>query len=76
MNTTTPTNTMTLRVEVDHGSTSAKGQPPGRVWLVKLRRGHRAVIIATGLPRPAAEHLAAQINQLLGPCVTSTGQPR
>ncbi|HET9600896.1 MAG TPA: hypothetical protein VFP08_04875 [Acidimicrobiales bacterium] len=68
-------NTPTLRVEVDHGSTSAKGQPPGRVWLVRLRRGHRMVIIATGLARPCAEHLAAQINQLLGPGDTSTGQP-
>jgi hypothetical protein len=40
-----------LHAEVDHGSTSAKGQLPGRVWLVRLRRDNHAVIIATR-PRP------------------------
>ncbi len=56
-----------LTVEVDHGSTSAKARSAGRVWLVRLRRGERATIIATGLGRPAAQHLAHQINQLLHP---------
>ncbi len=56
-----------LTVEVDHGSTSAKGRPAGRVWLVRLRRGERAIIIAAGLGRPSAEHLAHQITQLLHP---------
>jgi len=56
-----------LHAEADHGSTSAKGRPPGRSWLVRLRRDNRAVIIATGLARPSAEHLASTINQLLDP---------
>jgi len=64
-----------LRVETDHGSTSAKNRSGGRVWLVRLRRGHRAVIIATGLTRPAAEHLTHQINQLLHPPPHSAGHP-
>lgn len=56
-----------LTVEIDHGSTSAKGRPAGRIWLVRLRRGNRAVIIASGLGRPSADHLAHQITQLLHP---------
>ena len=56
-----------LTVEIDHGSTSAKQRPAGRVWLVRLRRGNRSVIIASGLGRPSADHLAHQINQLLHP---------
>ena len=53
-------------VEVDHGSTSAKGRPAGRVWMVRLRRGERSVIVAIGLGRPSADHLANQISDLLG----------
>jgi len=52
-------------VEVDHGSTSAKGRPAGRVWMVRLRRGQRSVIVAIGLGRPSADHLASQITELL-----------
>ncbi len=62
-----------LTVEVDHGSTSAKQRPAGRVWLVRLRRGDRAVIIATGLGRPSADHLAYQITQLLHPAALVKG---
>ncbi len=54
-------------VEVDHGSTSAKGRPTGRVWMVRLRRGQRSVIVAIGLGRPSADHLASQITELLEP---------
>jgi hypothetical protein len=61
-----------LHAQTDHGSTSAKGRPSGRAWLIRLRRGHRAVIIATGLTQPAAEHLTHQINQLLHPPPDST----
>lgn len=56
-----------LRVEVDHGSTSAKERRPGQVWLVRLHRGNRAVIITTGLARPCADHLASKINTFLHP---------
>jgi hypothetical protein len=38
--------------------------------MVRLRRGRRSVIVATGLRRAAAERLAGQIADLLG-----TGQP-
>jgi hypothetical protein len=62
-----------LTVEVDHGSTSAKNRPTGRVWLVRLRRGDRAVIVAAGLGRPSADHLAHQINQLLHPTPLAKG---
>ena len=56
-----------LHAEVDHGSTSARGRPPDRAWLVRLRRDNRAVIIATGLARSSADHLASKINTLLRP---------
>ena len=64
-----------LNVEIDHGSTSAKQRPAGRVWLVRLRRGDRTVIIATGLGRPSADHLAHQITQLLNPTPLAKGGP-
>ena len=64
-----------LTVEVDHGSTSAKQRPAGRVWLVRLRRGDRAVIIAAGLGRPSADHLAHQITQLIHPTPLATRGP-
>lgn len=54
-------------VEVDHGSTSSRGRPAGQVWLIRLRRGHQQVIIATGLGRPSADHLASQIDHIINP---------
>lgn len=62
-----------LTVEIDHGSTSARNRPSGRVWLVRLRRGEQAVIVAAGLGRPTADHLAHQINQLLHPTPLAKG---
>ena len=62
-----------VTVEVDHGSTSAKGRPAGRVWMVRLRRGERSVIVATGLGWPSADHLARQLTQLLSPAPTPKG---
>lgn len=59
-----------VSVEVDMGSATSRGRPPERAWLIRLRRGRRSVIVATGLRRPAAERLADQIADLLG-----TGQP-
>jgi hypothetical protein len=56
-----------VTVEIDHGSTSAKGRPAGRVWMVRLRRGERSVIVTSGLGRTSADHLARQLTQLLGP---------
>ncbi|MBA2472554.1 MAG: hypothetical protein H0V41_10075 [Pseudonocardiales bacterium] len=56
-----------LHVEVDHGSTSSRGRPTGQVWLVRLRRGPHHVVIAVGLGRPSAEHLARQIREVVNP---------
>ena len=56
-----------LTVEVDHGSTSSRGRPAGHVWLVRLRRGQHQVTVAVGLGRPSADHLAAQIRDVINP---------
>ncbi|MDA8044452.1 MAG: hypothetical protein M0Z30_04320 [Actinomycetota bacterium] len=62
-----------ILVEVDHGSLTAQGRPAGRVWLVRLRRGPHAVIVATGLGRTTADHLAAQITAVVATRSTTTG---
>ena len=54
-----------LSVEVDHEGDQAAGRPTGRVWLVRMRRGPRSVVIAAELGRPSADHLAGQLNELL-----------
>ena len=56
-----------LTVEIDHGSTSSRGRPAGHVWLVRIRRGNRQAILAAGLGRPSAEHLAKQIREVIDP---------
>jgi hypothetical protein len=52
-------------VEVDHEPTADDERPTGRIWLVRLRRGDQAVVIAAELGRPSADHLAGQLNSLL-----------
>ena len=52
-------------VEVDMGSASSRGRPPERAWLIRLRRGHRSVVVTIGLSRIAANHLADRIAQVL-----------
>jgi hypothetical protein len=54
-----------VTVQIDTGSTSSRGRPPGQAWLIRLRRGSRSVITTTGLSRTSAEHLARQITSLL-----------
>ena len=54
-----------ITVQIDTGSTSSRGRPPGHAWLIRLRRGNRSVITTTGLSRTSAEHLAEQITSLL-----------
>jgi len=49
------------------GSATSRGRLPERSWLVRLRRSDRSVVVAVGLRRPAAERLAAQLTELLGP---------
>lgn len=56
-----------LRVEIDHALTVEGERPTGRIWMVRLRRGIRTVTIASDLGRPSADHLAAQLNELLTP---------
>jgi hypothetical protein len=60
-------NAAPVGVEVDHGSASSRGRLPERAWMVRLRRGNRSVIVAIGLRRGAADRLAEQIAELLGP---------
>jgi hypothetical protein len=55
-----------LSVEVDHEPVPDGERPTGRVFLVRLCRGNRSVIIATELGRPSADHLARQIDDLIG----------
>ncbi len=54
-----------ITVEIDTGSTSSRGRPPGRTWLIRLRRGHQSVITTIGLSRTSADRLAEQITDLL-----------
>ena len=45
----------------------------GRVWLVRIRRGQREVVVASELGRPSAERLAGQIAELIGPLRRAKG---
>ncbi len=55
-----------LVVEIDHEPVDNGVRPAGRIWLVRLRRGPRHVVIASGLGRPSADHLAGQLTELMG----------
>jgi len=46
---------------LSRGSVIADSQ----IWMVRLRRGHKYVIVAIGLSRRSAEALAEEINELL-----------
>jgi hypothetical protein len=59
------TATTPITVEVDMGSATSRGRPPERAWLVRIRRGDSYVIVNTGLRRPHADRLAAQLTDLL-----------
>jgi hypothetical protein len=54
-------------VELDHPEASPDGRPLRCVWSVTLRRGRRAVVIATDLGWPSAHALARQLEDLLHP---------
>jgi hypothetical protein len=62
-----------LSVEVDCEGDQKAGRPAGRVWLVRMRRGTAEVIVANELGRPSADHLAAQIAELLSPSRRAPG---
>lgn len=68
-----------LLVEVDTGSLSTIRRPPDQIWMVRLRRADHCVIVAIGLHRAAAEHLAAHIANIMQPTQpppTQTPQPK
>ena len=54
-----------VTVEIDTGSSTSRGRPPGQARLIRLRRGNRSVITTIGLSRTSAELLAQQITDLL-----------
>jgi hypothetical protein len=58
-------NAQPLTVEIDTGSASTRGRPPERAWLVRLRRADRSLIVAVGLTRTAAQHLADHITEII-----------
>jgi hypothetical protein len=58
-------NTPPLTVEIDTGSASSRGRPPDRIWLVRLSRGDRSVVVTVGLSRTAAQHLADHIAEIV-----------
>jgi len=55
-----------LLAAVDHGSIRSRGRPAGHVWLVRLR-GQQQTVIAVGLGRPSADHLASQMRDVITP---------
>ena len=60
-----PRRTLPVCIEVDYGSATTRGRPPGRAWLVRLSRDERSVIVAWGLSRSVADHLAERIGEVL-----------
>lgn len=52
-------------VEVEHPDVSPDGRPSDRVWVVRLRRGPKVVVIANDLGWPSATALAGQLHDLL-----------
>jgi hypothetical protein len=61
--------TAPLRIEVEPGSATSWGRAPEHSYLVRLCRGERAVVLAAGMTRAGAEHLAGHARELLGPAV-------
>jgi len=57
--------TQPLTVEIDTGSASSRGRPPDHAWMIRLRRGDQSVIVAVGLTRTAAQHLADHIAEIV-----------
>jgi hypothetical protein len=55
-----------LSVEIGHEPTEPGFRPVGRVWFVQLGNGTKNVVVASGLGRPSADHLAGQLSKLLG----------
>jgi hypothetical protein len=54
-------NVLAVDVELDEDSAD-----PGRDWVVRLRRGNRAVVVGRGLGRFSAAVLAAELRVVVG----------
>ncbi|MHB8247245.1 MAG: hypothetical protein ACYDGN_18270 [Acidimicrobiales bacterium] len=65
-----------ITVEIDHEPTETGARPAGRVWSVQLSRGTRSIVVARGLGRPSADHLAGQLSELLGLSAESSALSR
>lgn len=65
-----------ITVEIDHEPTKTGSRPAGRVWSVQLSRGTKSVVVASGLGRPSADHLAGQLRELLGLSAEATARSR
>jgi hypothetical protein len=61
----TPPKVRGLSVSVTHEPTEENTRPAGRIWQVQLSRGARMVMIADGLGRPSAEHLARRVSEII-----------
>ena len=55
-----------LVVELDHAPTPEDSRPTGRVWVVRLCRGEKSVVVAEELGRPSADQLVRELNELIG----------
>jgi hypothetical protein len=65
-----------ITVEVDRGSASSWGRPLERAWLIRLRRADQSVVVAIGLSRTGAEHLAAHITDVIAPTARNAAVSR
>ena len=61
----TPPKVRGLSVSGTHEPTEENTRPAGRIWQVQLSRGARMVMIADGLGRPSAEHLARRVSEII-----------
>jgi hypothetical protein len=62
-----------LVVEADLGSASSRGRRPESSWFVRVRNGEASVVMAWGLTRFNAEHLASRLAEVIAGA--SPGRP-
>jgi hypothetical protein len=63
-----------VRVEAEAGSATSWDRPAEHSYLVRLCRGERAVVVAAGMSKAAAECLADRVRELLSTtCGSSRG---
>lgn len=54
-----------VTVEVDHGSASSWDRLAATAFLVRIRKGERSLVIATGLSHGNATSLAERLRKML-----------